>query len=649
MTCFGRRAAAFVAWMTLALSVNARAEAPAWLQQAIATSPTPSSHATVLLDDISVRIGADGKATTVRRYAVRIHDRDGRDAAAVREVYVSGSGSIRSIRGWVLHPSSAPRELGGGNVIDAALVGNDVYNEVRVRLLRASDDVSDGDVFGAEVESEERLLFAQFDWTLQERWPVVVARRSLTMPQNWRARAITFNANPISERTNGRSVSWEIANLPEIPAEPAAPAMSSLAPRLVVSLFGNGTDIPAGQFDAWQDVSRWADAISLDRSTSPAIAQKASAITASARSEFDRIATIGEYVQHVQYVSIQTGVGRGGGYQPHPASLVMERNYGDCKDKANLMRALLGAVGIKAYLVLIYSGDRNYVRADWPSPQQFNHAIVAAEVRPETSSQATVEHPSHGRLLLFDPTDEYTPVGDLPLDEQGSLALIVSPQTNSLTRVPTLPRDNNRLDRSLEGTLAANGALAGRMHEQSRGARAAESRASARALDTATYRLTVQRRLAAVLPGAAVSNLTADSSTSTQTFTLTFDLTAPRFAQQMGSLLLVRLPIGVDDPVPGLSAARRTPVVLEPELTNETIQLRLPQAFGIDELPPDVKFEDAFGRYSLSYMSADGGIVVHRTFELRGDTIDPDKQAQLLAFFSRVRAADASPVVLKKQ
>ncbi len=46
-------------------------------------------------------------------------------------------------------------------------------------------------------------------------------------------------------------------------------------------------------------------------------------------------------MQNIQYISIQTGLGRGGGYRPHASNEVFAKSYGDCKDKANLMRAML--------------------------------------------------------------------------------------------------------------------------------------------------------------------------------------------------------------------------------------------------------------------------------------------------------------------
>src|SRR5690606_28324525 len=122
----------------------------------------------------------------------------------------------------------------------------------------------------------------------------------------------------------------------------------------------------------------------------------------------------GTFVQNLQYISIDIGVGYGNGYKPRPSSTVLARGYGDCKDKANLMGAMLKALKIDAYPVVIYSGDPNFVREAWPSPKQFNHCIIAVRVSDATKSPAVITDPKLGRLLIFDATDPYTPVGDLP-------------------------------------------------------------------------------------------------------------------------------------------------------------------------------------------------------------------------------------------
>ena len=46
----------------------------------------------------------------------------------------------------------------------------------------------------------------------------------------------------------------------------------------------------------------------------------------------------------------------------------LSRGYGDCKDKATLMRAMLRVLKIESYAVLIFSGDPTYVREEWIAP-----------------------------------------------------------------------------------------------------------------------------------------------------------------------------------------------------------------------------------------------------------------------------------------
>ena len=116
------------------------------------------------------------------------------------------------------------------------------------------------------------------------------------------------------------------------------------------------------------------------------------------------------------------------------------RNYGDCKDKATLMRALLKAVGIDSYLVTISADDRTFVRQERASPGQFNHAIIAVKVSDAVTLPTVIADSPLGRLLVFDPTDRITPVGSLPVEEQGSYALVIAQNRRSVAEDAVAPR-----------------------------------------------------------------------------------------------------------------------------------------------------------------------------------------------------------------
>src|SRR2546425_8864733 len=130
---------------------------------------------------------------------------------------------------------------------------------------------------------------------------------------------------------------------------------------------------------------------------------------------------------------------------------------------------MLKVAGIASYPVAIYSGDPFYVRESWPSPQQFNHAIIAISVSDTTPRAASVEHPALGRLLFFDPTDPDTSVGDLPQQLQGSFALIAAGEKGGLVRIPTIPPDTDELQRQTDLVLSPDGTIEATMEENSIG------------------------------------------------------------------------------------------------------------------------------------------------------------------------------------
>ncbi len=218
-----------------------------------------------------------------------------------------------------------------------------------------------------------------------------------------------------------------------------------------------------------------------------ALSEKARQLTASAKTELEKIRAVGTFVQSIRYISIDIGVSRGGGMRPHAATEVFAKSYGDCKDKANLMRTMLKVLGITAYPVAIFSGDSEYVREEWASPNQFNHCIIAIKVSDETKAATILAHPKLGRLLIFDPTDDDTPVGDLPEQEQGSLALIVAGEAGSLMRMPITPPETNLLDRQVQAQLEAEGSLSATIHERATGRWADAYRSEFRHLSRPDY------------------------------------------------------------------------------------------------------------------------------------------------------------------
>src|SRR5205807_2167240 len=127
----------------------------------------------------------------------------------------------------------------------------------------------------------------------------------------------------------------------------------------------------------WKSIGEWYSRLASDRTVaSPEVAAKAQELTAGKADFFDKAEAIARFVQqNVRYFVIEVGVG---GYRPHPAADIFRNRYGDCKDKATLLTAMMSAVGIHASLMFVDT-SRGFIDPDAPSVDG-NHMIAAIEV-----------------------------------------------------------------------------------------------------------------------------------------------------------------------------------------------------------------------------------------------------------------------------
>jgi len=631
-------------------------DVPSWLRQAAAQEVPAYDkdvQAVVLVNEQRVTVSADGQVSTERTFAVRILTHEGRGNAVAAVPYLTDSGKVRDMHAWLIRASGEVKRFGKDEIFDVISDPNDIYNELRLKTVIAKDAADTGAVFGYQATTEERSIFGEDEWSFQNRLPTLMARYALTLPAGWTASSITFNHARIEPQVNGTSYAWQLNNLAPIQREPASPEVTNLAARLAVSYIppaGGGRSMRT--FANWTDVSRFVSELQDPQSApNDAVTAKARELTANSKTEFERIQSIGNYVQHLKYISIDIGVGHGGGIRPHAAAEVFAKSYGDCKDKANLMRAMLRAINITAYPVAIYLGDRTYVREEWASPQQFNHCIIAVKVSDETQAATILQHPRLGRLLIFDATDDDTLLGDLPTDEQGSFALIVARDDGGLMRMPSTPPEANRLDRQIDAALTANGSLTASVREKALGQWGVGYRSEFRHLARPDYVRQIEGWLTAGATGARVGKIEPTDNPVDGSFSLNVEFAAPAYGQLMQGRLMVFKPVVVSrrELLYLTSAKRKHPVVLTSNSYSETVRMKLPEGFAVDEMPDAVKLDTGFGSYATSYEVKDGELVFSRKLVQRAATIPVEQYNSVRSFFEKIRAAEQAPVVLMRK
>jgi len=127
------------------------------------------------------------------------------------------------------------------------------------------------------------------------------------------------------------------------------------------------------------------------------------------------------YVQeHIRYVSVSLDEHS---HTPYDIATILQRNYGDCKDKATLLCALLRKAGFDATPALVNAHLRAYAVEGLARPNAFNHVIarlrhagkthwIDATLTDQGGQLETLSHPAYGVALVLDGAEE--PLATLP-------------------------------------------------------------------------------------------------------------------------------------------------------------------------------------------------------------------------------------------
>jgi len=635
---------------------KASKDIPSWVQEVSSRAlPAYSGKvpAAILLEEQQVSVDSSGLMTTKERRAVKILTHEGKRNAEATVHYFRGGRRVKALRAWLVAPNGFVKTYEKNSIADLGVFEQmELYSDIRVEQIKA-DNPEVGAVFAYEAEVEEKTLFAQDEYEFQNNLPVVESRYAITVPPGWSVKGTVFNHAPIEPAVDGTTYTWKLANLPFREREAHSPSLQGSVPLLAVDLLppAGAPGLTSTCFRSWADVSRWYASLSAGQDeVTPELAAKSRELTSNAKGEYDKIRAISEYVQKIKYVAIEMDEAHGGGYKPHAASLVLRKQYGDCKDKANLMRSLLRAANIESYLIAIYSGDRTFVRQEWPSPSQFNHMIIAVRVSDGTTAPTVVQAPSLGRLLLFDPTSETTPLGDLPWYEQGSFAALMAGDKGNILKMPVTKSEDNGADLTVTAELTGNGELKALCSFIESGHFAESRRAQKLYQSPDQYEQSAREFFAGRVKNALISQLNSEDQFSQNRFQLNVQLASPQYGQLMQGRLLVFTPSVLEPAHPTfpVNEARTEPIVLRAETLRKHVRIKLPPGFTVDEMPQPFKQETAWGSFSLTFEQKDGELAVEESLKTEAVTLSPDQYWDVKKFFDQFSGADRQQAVLVK-
>jgi hypothetical protein len=631
--------------------------APDWGVDA-AKLVTPDSakdaSAILLFHEYLITVDEQNHAVERERTVLRILKPQGRGYAHCSIGYDVDE-KLNYFRSWTIAPDGRQFQAAESDFADHGAYSSAVLQFTeRIRIVNppASDP---GSVVICETEERLRPYMNEEEWDIQSTIPILNQALELALPpgghfaQSWRR----FDSiEPVEVAPN--HLRWEIKGMPALNLENqhATPHWGALAARMSVKW---GDAAVKGTENQWRVLGLWIDRLEEHRTDpTPDITEKTRQLVAGAPDFYTKLSRITEFLQdHIRYFVIESGIG---GFQAHPAGDIFRNEYGDCKDKTTLLISMLRVIGVRSYYLHVDS-RRGLIDPNEPS-HIGNHMITAIELPPgENDPRLIARAKTVGgkEVLIFDPTDEVTPVGLIRSELQGGYGNLADGQDSQVLRMPVMPPEAEGEVRKGDFILSADGNLDGTLKEEFSGDEATGERMFIKRNSQKELRERLEKTFNNDLPGFTLKDFdfTAREQLD-QPLSLEIHLTTSNYAHPSGPLLIFRPRIVG-------SHARIVPEVMEgkpriypielghPGRWHDSFDVVVPAGYIVDDIPDPVKIDLDFASFHASVSSKDGRLHYEAEYVVKDIEVPASKANDFRVLESAVLAYEKNSAVLKKQ
>ncbi len=236
------------------------------------------------------------------------------------------------------------------------------------------EDVRPGDTveYSYTLEGSNPIFAGHFSETLNTRWTVPVGRLHYRMlwPSNkpLHIRNHETGVKPI-KRLLGRETEyiWLSDRVQAMQNDGDTPSWYDPFPKFTMS-----------DMSDWREVVDWALPLYRETPVTEAEREVIAAIEQAETSQEKKLLAALDFVQEqIRYLGLEMGESS---HKPSLPAEVLERRYGDCKDKTRLLVSLLRELGIEAFPALVNTHSGVYLTDALPSQLAFDHAIVLARL-----------------------------------------------------------------------------------------------------------------------------------------------------------------------------------------------------------------------------------------------------------------------------
>jgi hypothetical protein len=627
-------------------------QAPQWGLDAIKTH-TPDydkdASAVILYDEYVETIDNNGRAMEREREAIRILKPQGRHNTC--EVSYDVDEKINYFRVWTIGADEKTYEAKDTDFIDEGDTNIPIMLSTRKTRVAHPPAVDVGAVVICESEEQMEPYLKEKTWSFQSRIPVVFEALEIDLPGGKTMTHAWHNHEALKpNEVAPNHWRWEIHDMHALTLRdiPARPEWGALAARMSVQ-WGNAA--VEGAENQWRALGQWVTSLEAGRpDPTPEITAQTQTLIAGAPDFYTKLSRITDSIQkNIRYFIVERGIG---GLQANHAADIYRNRYGDCKDKTTLLISMLQAAGIHGYYVPV-DDRRGIVDPSDPSLVG-NHMITAIEIPPDVNDprlMALVKAKDGKRYLIFDPTNERVPVGNLPAYLQGSYGTLAAGDSSQIIQLPVLAPDSNPNTRTGIFTLAPDGTLTGSVDSMHSGSGGGELRNELKYSDEKERRESLETAVAHDVPGAVLNSFQYVQPTELdKPIEVQYKLTAAQYAHQAGPLLLVRPRVVGSNVIPFDDKPRTVPIDLgSTGRWRDSFDITLPTGYVVDETPDPVDLDVEFATYHSAITAKENKLHYERELVVRQVEIPAGKAAAFRKLESAILTDEKGTAVLKKQ
>ncbi|MGE5279984.1 MAG: DUF3857 domain-containing protein [Deltaproteobacteria bacterium] len=569
------------------------------IRESPAQEAYPDAGALLLLVDESVTLTDDGRLENAAHTVIKVLNDRGKEAyGEITLPYDATYEKLDVLYARTIAPDGRVVSVGDKNVRDVSLYLNfPMYSNARARIL-SMPEVAPGAVIEyafsvTQAQLPDKKNFDTAYW-LQSEDPILLERCVIDVPAgralktkvvNGAFNTFGYTLAPRVEEKDGRlRYHLEFRDVPQIIPEPDMPPAASINPYLLFSTYAD-----------WQEIYLWWRDLYRDKTDADAaIREKVAALIKDAKTPSERARAIYDFcAQEIRYVAVEYG---DAGYEPHRASEIFANRYGDCKDQAILLIAMLKEAGIEAYPVLVSTWDSLTTQQDLPA-LLFNHAIAAAQL--------------DGALVFLDPTGSVVSFGDLPLMDQGRDVLVFYPDHPEFVTTPVFEPAFNSIDSRMVIRVHADESIDAERTVATSGSFLQAQRYWLKYTMPVLVEEGLKERVRAFADQARLTDYAISGVDDLDApVRLSYTFTAPQFLVQAGPIRILNNMEPWD--TSGVSRQTRRYPIAAPGLEEhiDRIEVDLPEHLAVKYVPPDIEEKTPWFDFSQKYEAGAHRVVI---------------------------------------